>query len=420
MSDSSSHAIEYVSTGIAGLNEILHGGFLRAGLYLVQGEPGTGKTTLALQFLRERHRQGDPTLYFNLTESKEDMERAARSHGWSLEGIPIRDLSTSDSFKTEAQYTIFHPYEVELSETTQAILSEIERIQPAYVVFDGLSEVRLLAGDPLRYRRQMLALKQYFAEKGITALLLDDRSGPIGPLAPESLVGGNILLEDYTSGYGRARRRLRVTKVRGSDFTDGYHDYEITGEGMVVYPRLVAAGQHAPISSERVSSNVAGLDAMLQGGLEPGTTTLILGPAGVGKSTVAFQYAASAVGQGHHAVVYAFEEVARILLGRAEKLCGPIVREAHADGRLHVQQVDTAEMSPGQFAEAVRRSVLGNQARVIVIDSLNGYVSSMLEEKMLAMHLHELFAFLNQQGVVTVVVAAQHGLINAREAEVEV
>ncbi len=189
---------------------------------------------------------------------------------------------------------------------------------------------------------------------------------------------------------------------------------------MVVYPRLVAAGQHAPISSERVSSNVAGLDAMLQGGLEPGTTTLILGPAGVGKSTVAFQYAASAVGQGHHAVVYAFEEVARILLGRAEKLCGPIVREAHADGRLHVQQVDTAEMSPGQFAEAVRRSVLGNQARLIVIDSLNGYVSSMLEEKMLAVHLHELFAFLNQQGVVTVVVAAQHGLINAREAEVEV
>ncbi len=290
---------DYISTGVPGLDHVLGGGFLRQGFYLLQGDPGSGKTTLALQYLMACGRRGERGLYITLTETRNDLERACRSHGWSLGAIAVSDLTQSQfNVDGESQYIVFHPSEVELGETTRQILAEVERIEPEHVVFDGLSELRLLAADPLRYRRQLLSLKHYFEEHGMTVLLLDDRASPMGQIQPESLVGGNIVMEKYLPGYGGARRRLFVTKVRGADFRDGYHDYEIAAEGVVVHPRLVAAEHHEEFEAEVLSSGVANLDAMLDGGLQTGSTTLLLGPAGVGKSTVAMQFVARALATG--------------------------------------------------------------------------------------------------------------------------
>lgn len=410
-----------ISTGIMGLDDILHGGFLRNGFYLLQGHPGAGKTTLTLQFLLHCVAQGDRALYITLTETAEDLALTARSHGWSLDQVNICDLSASEeNLKADAQYTIFHPAEIELGETTKTILSEVDRISPTVVVFDGLSEVRLLSRDALRYRRQMLTLKQYFAEKKITALVLDDRAATSIELQPESLVSGNIVLEQETPEYGTTRRRLRVTKFRGSDFRSGYHDYEIVTGGVVVHPRLVATEHHKEFVREPLASTIPGLDTMLKGGLDPGTTTLIMGPAGVGKSTIALQYVAAALQQGQRAAVYTFDEVLNTLFHRAEKLCRSGLREYAKQGALHVQQVDAAELTPGSFAEEIRRAVEEMGASVVVIDSLNGYMNSMPEERFLAMHLHELFTYLNQQGIVTIVVAAQHGIVGTMQSPIDI
>lgn len=411
-----------VSTGTPGLDAILCGGLLRGQLYLLQGDPGTGKTTAALRYLLTCVENGEPGIYITLSETRDDLDLVAGAHGWDLSRLNICDLSASeDSLKADAQYTVFHPADVELGETTRGILDQVEAVQPRHVVFDGLSEVRLLARDPLRYRRQMLALKQYFASKGITVLVLDDRSTPLVDIQPESIVSGIIGLEYVPPVYGDARRRLRVTKVRGSDFIGGYHDYEIKPGGIVVYPRLVATSTHDAASPSELplASGVEGLDAMLMGGLEAGTTTLIIGPAGVGKSTIAIQYAAAALKAGERAAVYTFDEVLHTLFGRAEKLC-PGVRDFAETGRLQVAQVDPAELSPGAFADGVRNAVECDGVRVVVIDSLNGYMSSMPEERYLTTHLHELFAYLNQNGVVTILVVAQHGAVGTGEAPVDV
>jgi circadian clock protein KaiC len=412
---------DYIPTGVPGLDYVLGGGFLREGFYLLQGDPGSGKTTVALQFLMEGARDGRRGLYITLTETRKDLERACRSHGWSLDTIEVSDLTRSDFNLSggEGQYVIFHPSEVELGETTRQILAQVERVKPHQVVFDGLSELRLLASDALRYRRQLLALKHYFAEHRMTVLLLDDRTSPMGQLDPESLVGGNIVMEKYLPGYGGARRRLHATKVRGADFRDGYHDYEIAQGGVVVHPRLVAAEHHERFAPETLSSGVPGLDQMLKGGLQSGTTTLLLGPAGVGKSTVAMKYVAKALEQGQRAAVFTFDEVLDTLFARSEKLCSDGIRRHAESGRLHAQQVDPAELSPGGFADKVSRVVEAG-ARVVVIDSLNGYLSAMPEERFLTTHLHELFAYLNQQGVVTIIVVAQHGLLMANAAELDV
>jgi circadian clock protein KaiC len=411
---------EYISTGIPGLDHILGGGFLREGFYLLQGDPGSGKTTLALQYLMACGRAGERGLYITLTETRTDLERACCSHGWSLDSIEVSDLTRSQfNVSGESQYIVFHPSEVELGETTRQILAEVERIRPKHVVFDGLSELRLLAADPLRYRRQLLSLKHYFEEHGTTVLLLDDRTSPMGQIHPESLVGGNIVMENYLPGYGGGRRRLFVTKVRGADFRDGYHDYEIVRGGVVVHPRLVAAEHHEEFEAEVLSSGVANLDLMLDGGLQAGTTTLLLGPAGVGKSTVAMQYVARALAKGRRAAVFTFDEVLATLFDRCEKLVCNGIRQYLAGGQLHAQHVDPAELSPGGFADKVTR-VVERGAKVIVIDSLNGYLSAMPEERFLTTHLHEMFAYLNQQGVVTIIVVAQHGLLMANAAELDV
>ncbi|WP_165226422.1 ATPase domain-containing protein [Aquisphaera insulae] len=405
---------QFVTTGVPGLDKVLRGGFLRRGFYLIQGDPGSGKTTLALQFLLGRKASGERCLYITLTESFADIENTCLSHGWDLDGLPVCDLTSSAAnLAGEAEASVFHPSEIELGETTRAILAAIEEAKPEFVVFDGLSEMRLLAGNPLIYRRQLLALKEFFARRNATVLLLDDRSSPFGTVQPESLVGGNIVLERTMPVYGRARRRMYATKVRGSDFREGYHDYEIIQGGVIVHPRLVAAEHHDSFEREQVPSGVAQLDSMLAGGLTSGSTTLLLGPSGVGKSTVAMQFAINAMKQGKKAAVYMFDEVIETLIDRVEKLClnRPGGLQSYlAEGLLHAQQVDPAELSPGAFAHEVRRAVEGG-ATIVVIDSLNGYLNAMPEDRFLTTHLHELFSYLNQKGVTTMMVVAQHGMV---------
>jgi circadian clock protein KaiC len=405
---------EFVPTGVPGLDHVLMGGFLREGFYLIQGDPGSGKTTVALQFILGRLQAGEPCLYISLTESRRDLENTTRSHGWSLDGVEVCDLTKSAAnLAGEPESSVFHPSETELGETTHAIFAAVEKAKPRHVIFDGLSEMRLLSGHPLIYRRQLLALKEFFAERHATVLLLDDRSSPFGNVQPESLVGGNLVLDRTLPQYGRARRRLYVTKIRGSNFREGFHDYEIVQGGVVVYPRLVAAEHHDKFRRVVYASGVANLDTMLAGGLSNSSTTLLLGPAGVGKSTIAMQFVVTAMKAGNAAAVYMFDEVLDTLVERVEKLClrkeGGL-RAFIAQGLLHAQQVDPAEMSPGAFAYEVRRAV-EDGAKVIVIDSLNGYLNAMPEERFLTTHLHELFAYLNQKGVVTLMVVAQHGMM---------
>jgi circadian clock protein KaiC len=416
---------ELVSTGVAGLDNVLLGGFMAGGFYLVQGDPGSGKTTLALQFVQGRLRARERCLYVSLTESRADLESACRSHGWSLQDLEVRDLTRSGAdLEAASHVSVFHPADTELSDITKTVLDEVRRVNPKHVVFDGLSELRLLAGEPLRYRRTLLSLKEMFASRGITTLLLDDRSAPFSDTQPESLVGGNIVLERFLPIYGRARRRMYVTKVRGSHFREGYHDYEIVTGGVLVYPRLVAGEHQGEYVPEVCTSGIPNLDTMLGGGLTAGSTTLLLGPAGAGKSTASMQFVVNALRAGKKAAVYIFDEVLHTLLERSEKLClakkGGITAYMK-EGLLHVQQIDTAEMGPGAFAHEVQRAV-ETGAKVIVIDSLNGYLNAMPEERHLTTHLHELFAYLNQKGILTIIVVAQHGMMasSAPPADIDV
>jgi circadian clock protein KaiC len=409
-----------LSTGVPGLDHILGGGLIAEGFYLLQGDPGAGKTTLALQFLLSCKLREKRGLYITLTETRRDLARACASHGWNLDDLDVSDLTRTEfSARRNSQYVMFQPSEVEFGETARQILSEVERYEPTCVVFDGLAELRLLAPDPLRYRRQLLAMKSFFEEKHMTVLLLDDRTSPTGHLDPESLVGGNIVMGKYLPGYGGARRRIHVTKIRGASFQDGYHDYEIRAEGVVIHPRLVAAEHHTQFASDELRSGIENLDSMLHGGLARGTTTLLLGPAGVGKSTVAMQYVAAALEAGSKAAVFIFDEVMATLFARSEKLVSDGIRRYVDSGHLHAKQVNPAELSPGAFAKEVRE-IVERGAKVLVIDSLNGYLSAMPEERFLTTHLHELFAYLNQSGVVTIMVVAQHGLVMPGASEIDV
>ncbi len=414
-----------MTTGVEGLDNVLLGGFLVGGFYLVQGDPGSGKTTLALQFARGRVRAGERCLYVSLTESRDDLENACNSHGWSLEGLDLCDLTRSGAdLESESRASVFHPADTELLDLSRRVVDAVERVDPRYVVFDGMAELRLLSSDALRYRRTLLSFKDLFAKRNVTTLLLDDRSAAFEGVQPESLVGGNITLERNMPAYGRARRRMYVSKVRGSHFREGFHDYEIITGGMVIHPRLVAGEHHVEASLDVCASGLPNLDDMLHGGLHSGSTALLLGPAGAGKSTAAMQFVVNALGQGRKAAVYIFDEAMHTLLARSEKLCLTKpggVRSFVAEQQLHVQQIDPAEMAPGAFAHEVRRSA-ENGAKIIVIDSLNGYLNAMPEERFLTTHLHELFSYLNQKGVLTIVIVAQHGMLasGAGSADVDV
>ena len=400
-----------VATGIEGLDHVLDRGLTANRLYLIEGNPGSGKTTLALQYLLEGARRGERGAYVTLSETQEELEAVAQSHGWSLDHINICELTaTEDSLKPEAQYTMFHPSEVELNETTKTVLAEIENIKPQRIVFDSLSEMRLLAQSPLRYRRQILALKQFFIGRECTVLLLDDRTSEIADLQLESIVHGVILLEQLAPEYGAERRRLRVVKMRGRQTRGGYHDFVIRQGGLQVFPRLIANEHHRPFSDSKVKSGLSALDQLLGDGLDRGTSTLLLGPAGSGKSSIAMQYAAAAADRGEHAVMFTFDESLHTMLLRAAGL-GIQLEKYIESGHIRIHQINPAEMSPGEFAHLVRHAINQHAAKIIVIDSLNGYLNAMPEERFLQIQLHELLMYLGQQGVVTFLVVAEHGLV---------
>lgn len=412
--DSALASFEKVATGISGLDSILAGGLTKNRLYLCEGVPGSGKTTLALQFLREGLRNGEAVLYVTLSETEQELQEVAKSHGWSLEGMHIRELVPSEAvLHPEEQYTMFHPADVELSETTRIILGDVEKIKPTRIVFDSLSELRLLAGNPLRYRRQILALKQYFAGRNCTVLLLDDLTSSDRDLQVQSIAHGVVLLEQLNPEYGGERRRLRIVKYRGVKFRGGYHDYLIARGGLEVFPRLIAAEHRRPVEMQRLSSGLASLDHLLGGGIERGTSTLIVGSPGTGKSTLAAQFAVAAAERGQHAAMFVFDELQSTLLSRAAGLGIDLAKHVTA-GKISIQQVDPAELSPGEFSHAVCDAVERDQASVVVIDSLNGYLNAMPSERFLTIQLHELLSFLGQRGVATVMIGAHQGLIGTQ------
>ena len=401
----------FISTGVAGLDDVLRGGFTRHRMYLLEGVPGSGKTTVALQFLLDGVRRGESVLYVTLSETEQEVRAVAESHGWSLDGITIRELVPSeDNLRPDDQYTMFHPSEVELGETARAILADVERIKPARVVFDSLSEMRLLAGNPLRYRRQILALKQFFNGRSCTVLLLDDMTSVQHDLQVQSIAHGVIRLEQLYPEFGSERRRLIVLKYRGVRFRGGYHDYVIVRGGLEVFPRLIASEHHRPVAMEKLASGIVEMDTLLGGGIERGTSTLIVGAAGTGKSSVVAQFVAAAAARGDSAAMFVFDESIRTLLSRSSGL-GIGLSAPIAAGRLTVQQVDPAELSPGEFIHAIRRSVELDGASIVVIDSLNGYLNAMPGERYMIIQLHELLTYLGQKGVATILVGAQHGLI---------
>jgi circadian clock protein KaiC len=401
------------STGVTGLDDILAGGLTRNRLYLIEGVPGSGKTTLALQFLMAGVSAGEAVLYVTLSETEEELRAVAESHDWTLDGIVIRELARPEAaLDPEEQNTMFHPSEVELVETTARILSDVDRLRPARIVFDSLSELRLLAGSSLRYRRQILALKQFFATRQCTVILLDDLVMVDMDMQMQSIVHGVIDLEQVNPDYGSERRRLRVVKYRGVKYRSGYHDFVIQRGGIQVFPRLVAAEHRQPGAGATLASDVAELDDLLGGGIAEGTSTLIVGPAGTGKSTLAAHFACAAAARGQHAAVFVFDESSATLLLR----CGGlgINLAGHIEtGRVTIQQVDPTELTPGEFTHAIRTAVEVDGAKVVVIDSLNGYLNAMPQERHLTIQLHDLLKFLGQMNVATIIIGAHQGLIGS-------
>jgi circadian clock protein KaiC len=411
---------EVVSSGIAGLDDIMAGGFPAHHLFLVEGDPGTGKTTLALQFLMAGAQRGERGLYVTLSETAEELRGVAASHGWSLDGIDLFELvEREEALRADAQYTVFHPSEVELTTTTQAIFETVERVKPVRVVLDSLSEMRLLARDSLKYRRQILGFKQFFVHRGATVLLLDDRTGEQGDLQLRSLAHGVLFLEQLAFEYGAERRRLRVLKMRGVRYRGGHHDYTIRTGGLEVFPRLIAAEHHTQFSRGSVGSGVAELDHLLGGGLDRGTSSLIMGPAGGGKTVLATQYACAAADRGDPVAIYLFDERLGTFVDRADRLQMPLQHYIR-EGRIRLRQLDPAEISPGEFAHAIVGSTQRDQTEFVVIDSLNGYQNAMPEERLLDIRLHELLNYLAQRGVTTLLTLAQHGVFSDRASQADV
>lgn len=410
---------ERCATGVEGLDVILKGGLPKNRLYLVKGDPGVGKTTLAMQFLMEGVRNGETGLYITLSETKDEIMVVAQSHGWDLSDINLYELSTiEEKIRHDTESTFFHPSEVELNRTIAALIDEVKRVNPARVVFDSLSEMRMLADTPLRYRRQILQLKQFFAGRDCTILLLDDRSSNSHDLQVESIAHGVLTLTCASSGYGVAQRQLHVVKIRGSQFLEGTHDLILKKGGMEIFPRLVPGDTQRDFAREDFPSGIAELDLLLGGGLGRGTSTIFMGPPGTGKSTLTLQFALKAAAQGERVLLFVFDETVGTLLDRSAKL-GMDLRPMVEKGMIVIQAIDPAEISPGELAHRARQAVTREGVRMIIIDSINGYLNAMPAERYLVLQLHELLGYLNHQGVITILVLAQQGLIGQMNSAVD-
>ncbi len=401
---------DFISTGVPGLDHVLGGGLTRERLYLLEGDPGAGKTTLALQFLIEGARQGEKVLYITLAENEVELRAVASAHGFSMDGVIVHEVIQDENLlDPNEQYTALHPSEVELGETNNLILKKIEELRPTRVVLDSLSELQLLSGSALRYRRHVLGLKQYFSKRSCTALLLDDKSSVRRDLQVRSIAHGVISLQHFDSDYGAERRVIRVLKYRGIAFRRGPHDYSIVTGGVVVYPNVVAAESRRLSPRKQIKSGLPGFDALLGGGIEEGSSTLISGPPGTGKSSLACQFVKAVTLRGEKAAMFLFEESFNTMLNRSKGI-GLNLQEPYEAGLLSVQQIDPAEMSPGEFTHAVCGAADAG-AKVVVIDSLNGYLNAMPDARFLSTHLHEVLTYLGQRGIVTFLIGVQQGLV---------
>ena len=415
------HKIAKAGTGIGGLDDILVGGLLKDRVYLLEGSPGTGKTTAALQFLLDGAERGERGLYVTLSETEAELRVTAQSHDWVLTDlIDIFELAPPESLLDEQQQqSLLYSSDLELGETTRLIFEAVERSKPQRVVIDSLSEIRLLAQGSLRYRRQVLALKHYFAKHGATVLLLDDLTAEATDRTVHSVAHGVIRLEELAPSYGAERRRLRVIKYRGQSFRGGFHDFTIVTGGLAVYPRLVAAEHKGVFERTVLGSGKPELDALLGGGMERGSAALIIGPAGTGKSLLTLQFALSTIRRGERAAMFVFDEELGLLFSRARGL-GIHLQPLVDDGSLIVEQVDAAELSPGEFTHKVRCCVEQSGATTVIVDSLNGYQAAMPEEQNLVLHMHELLQYLNRRGANTFLTVAQHGLVGDMKSPVDV
>jgi len=406
-------------SGLAGLDHILGGGFVAGRLHLIEGKPGTGKTTLGLQFILAGRDRSERVLYISMSETSGELQTVAATHGWSLEGIEVCELVPPDIEEECNQQTMFRSSEVELGETMRLLFDRIERANPERVVIDSLSEMQLLAQSPLRYRRQMFALKYFLAQRDATVLVLDDMTSNSHDLQLHSMVHGVIALEELARDYGAERRRLRVTKMRGVRFRGGYHDFAIRTGGLEIFPRLVSSAQNRTLPKEVVQSGSEQLDALLGGGLRRGTSALLIGPTGSGKSSVALSIAYNAARLGDGTALYAFDESIESITERASGLgmeIGPLLDS----GAIDLREINPAEMSPGEFTALVCRDVTDGNTRIVVIDSLNGYLQAMPQERFLPLEIHQLLTQLNRQGVLTILVMAQHGLVGVVESPIDI
>jgi circadian clock protein KaiC len=418
--DVTTGSLARAATGIWGLDNVLGGGLARNRLHLIEGSPGTGKTTVALQFLLTGAEQGDTGLYVTLAETRQELRDGAASHGWSIDSIEVLELVPPESVLDPEQHqSLLYSSDLELGEAIQRIFVAIDRLKPNRVVIDSLSEIRLLAQSSLRYRRQMLALKHFFARHDSTVMVLDDMTTENVDRAVHSIAHGVIHLEQLTPVYGGERRRLRIVKSRAQSFRGGYHDFTIVPGGVQVFPRLVAAEHRAGFAGDIVKSGVAGIDQLMDGGVAAGSSTLLLGPAGVGKSNIVLQYIAASVTAGRRAALFAFDEELGLLIARAKDL-GVDLAAMRDRGDLIIEQVDAAELSPGEFSDRVRNCVDRENIKLVAIDSLNGYQASMPEEQFVILHLHELLQYLNRQGVATFLTVAQHGMIGDMRQSIDV
>jgi circadian clock protein KaiC len=411
-------AVHRISTGIPGLDDVLCGGLTPSRLYLLEGTPGTGKTTFALQFLRDGVARGERTLYVTLSETADELRSAAASHGWSLDGIDVYELVDENGLDPDSEQSILHPSDIELGETVREVIARVDETKPDRVVFDSLSELRLLAQNPLRYRRQILALKRFFAKRACTVLMLDDKTSEAGDVQLHSIAHGVVSLDQVPREFGAERRRLRVVKMRGIKFRGGYHDFVLETGGIEAFPQLVAAEHHASFDPRGKSTGSAELDLLLGGGLVPGTNTLLMGPSGAGKTTTGIACMLAALERGETATYYLFDEGIATVLSRSSTLgmdLGPHIEA----GRLTLTQVDPAELSPGEFASIVRTAVEERGTTFLAVDSLNAYLHAMPGEEYLILQMHELLSYLNQKGVTTLLVLGQHGVIGEVRSDVD-